>query len=254
MRFVIRPPSISTTPRLLAQLLRCRTRRYPSRLTFRANYATDLFLTYPPPEVTDNQPDVYPTVAAFFATNKFHQRIFLRANGVPTPEGYGSRYEAAYARSGTWIVRPLRHSGGRNYQITDDPTQFHEGHQYVSRVFPKDAEYRLIFVFGDPLLLLKKLNPNNIPADQPWNHAQGCSFSTLSTPETARIFRVGLAARLAAVPIIKFAHIAAIDILWSNREGPSVCEINACPGLSIPANLEKVANHVSHRYESTRPV
>jgi hypothetical protein len=121
-------------------------------------------------------------------------------------------------------------------------------------VYPKTAEYRLIYVLGKPLILLKKKNPNNIPPELPWNHNNGSSFSTINDISSSKIARSGLITKLTAVPIIIHAHLAAVDILWSDDRPPAVCEVNTCPGLSIEANLEKVAAHVQAAHGSQRSV
>lgn len=247
LKYLLHPSTIRTTPQLLATELHIKTRRWPSPSGFQ--YSECFLMTYPPPEALHDHPDVYPSLAAFYRASKLSQRQHLSRSGIPVPETYGTRYEAAYAADGTWIVRPFRHSGGRQYRRTNSSIDFVEGQQYVSRVFPKTAEYRIVFVFGSPLVILKKQNPQHIPADLPWNHLQGCSFATLSNPQGSHIWRCGLVGKLADVPIIKYAHICAVDVLWSDTLGPSVCEVNSCPGITIPTNLTKVATYVRHTYD-----
>jgi hypothetical protein len=258
-RFVVRPSAISKTPRALAHALEAETRRYPARTYTRFDFGRDLFLAYPPPSHVYNRPVrdssgrfsspfPYETLHSFFSASKYEQRKQLSDAGLPTPESYATRYEAAYAAPGRFVVRPIRHSGGRNYRLTEDSADFLEGHEYIARVFPKTAEYRQIFVFGQPLVLLKKKNRTEIPADQPWNHANGSSFITLRKPETATLTHCGFIQQLAGVPIIKHAHVAAVDIMFNPSLGPSICEVNACPGLTIEDNLEKVVAYVQDQH------
>jgi hypothetical protein len=263
-RFVVRPASIRRTPRELASLLDAKTRRYPSNTSVLFNYQSDFFLTYPPPSHIENQgrsehgqftaPFSYAALHSFYSSNKFSQRSQLSQARVPTLESYNSRDEAAHANPGQFVVRSLRHSGGRDYRITQDATDFVEGREYIARVYPKTAEYRLIYVLGKPLILLKKKNPTNIPPELPWNHTNGSSFYTINDIPSSKIARSGLITKLTAVPIIIHAHLAAVDILWSDDRPPAVCEVNTCPGLSIEANLEKVAAHVHAAHGSQRSV
>jgi hypothetical protein len=263
-RFVVRPASISRTPRELAHLLNAQTRRYPSNTNIRFNYQSDLFLIYPPPSHVETQgrsehgqftaPLSYAALHRFYSSNKFTQRSLLSQAHVPTLDSYSTRHGAAQANPGQFVVRSLRHSGGRDYRIAQEATDFVEGREYIARVYPKTAEYRLIYVLGTPLILLKKKNPNNIPPELPWNYNNGSSFSTIKDIPSSKIARSGLIEKLTAVPIIIHAHLAAVDILWSDDRPPAVCEVNTCPGLSIEANLEKVAAHVHTARGSQRSV
>ena len=261
IRFVVRPASIRRTPRELAHLLNAETRRYPGNIQF--NCHTDFFLTYPPPSHVHtpgrdvngqfNTPLPYQLLYNFYSSSKLRQRSLLSQANVPIPETYGTRYEAAHADPGQFVVRSLRHSGGRDYRLTQEATDFVEGREYIARVYPKTAEYRLIFVHGTPLILLKKKNPNNISPELPWNYANGSSFYTINDIPSSKVGRSGLINKLTAVPIIIHAHLAAIDILWSDDRPPVVCEINTCPGLQIEANLQKVAAHVLTAHRPHQP-
>jgi hypothetical protein len=242
-RFVVRPASISSTPRALASLLDAETRRYPSNANTRFDYQSDFFLVYPPPSHVENQGRSengqftaslsYVELHRFYSSNKFTQRALLSQAHVPTLESYSTRHEAGHANPGRFVVRSLRHSGGRDYRITQDATDFIEGREYIARVYPKTAEYRLIYVLGKPLILLKKKNTNNIPPELPWNHNNGSSFRTINDVPSSKVARSGLITKLTAVPIIIHAHLAAVDILWSDDRPPAVCEVNTCPGRSV---------------------
>jgi hypothetical protein len=254
VRFIIRPSDIRRTPRELASRFAVETRRYPSRIRTVFDYRRDLFLIYPPPQSVYNRPSrgangqfqsVYPyeRLYSFFSSNKAAQRQTLKLNGIPVPETYTDRYEAAYAIGGTWIVRPLRHSGGQGYRITTNATDFQHG-EYLSRVFPKDHEYRIIFVLGEPLITLYKRVPEGLSPQLPWNHANGSTFVTVNDIRKCRLSRTNIYDVLRSLPIIKYGHIIAADILWSNGNGYVICELNTCPGLTIDNNLERVASYV----------
>ena len=112
----------------------------------------------------------------------------------------------------------------------------------------------MIYVCGDPIIAMRKKNPNNIPKDMPWNHAQGAYFQTINDVEGSMLGRTSFFYHMDALPIIKFAHIVAVDVMWSQELGYCVCELNTCPGLTIEQNLRKVtthaANHCGHSSSS----
>src|ERR1044072_121720 len=101
-RYIVRPASITRTPRDLAQLLNAKTRRYPANTSIRFNFHTDFFLTYPHPSQVDNPgrsvngqfttPWPYQPLYNFYSSNKFKQRSLLSQAHVPVPETFGTRY------------------------------------------------------------------------------------------------------------------------------------------------------------------
>lgn len=192
-----------------------------------------------------NPSDTYRSLYSFFSANKPTQREFIAGLGISVPESYQHSESLHDVRPGSWIVRPLRHSGGRGYRLTESVTDFTEGQEYIQRVYPKDREYRLIYVYGQHLITLRKKVPEGTPQDQPWNHSAGAFFQTINHWENCRLAGTDILARLQSLPIITHAHIVAVDVMWSNSLGYSVCELNACPGLTIDNNLRKVANYVS---------
>lgn len=192
-----------------------------------------------------NESETYRSLYSFFSSNKPTQRELLAGAGLPVPETYQTHSDARYATPGAWISRPLRHSGGLGYRRTEDVSDFTEGEEYIQRVYPKDREYRLIYVYGQHLITLRKKVPEGLTNDQPWNHSNGAFFQTIHHWENCRLASTDILARLQSLPIIMYAHIVAVDVMWSNSLGYSVCELNACPGLTIDNNLRKVAAYVS---------
>lgn len=251
VRFIVRPQSIRTTPRLLARRLNADTRHIDANVRF--DTSRDVFLAYPHPGLLSRYTDPTDTarhreIYSFSAANKAAQRSRLRAAGVRVPETATTTIRGAELERGTFIVRPYRHQGGSHYRITDDPTDFIEGQEYIQRVFPKDREYRVIFSFGEPIILMLKRRPEGASQEEAWNHNQGAHFVTVTKEKNDRLKSTDFYDSLAEVPIIKHGHIIAADVMWSDQEGYSVCELNTCPGLTIPSNLERIANHVEgHR-------
>lgn len=228
-RFVIRPKSILTTPRALAEKLGARGTR-----TDRADWSRDFFLSYP--ENVANADETYRLLRRFASKTKKGQRDAIRQTGVHVPECY---------ESDRCVVRPLRHMAGAGFQIVPrTELQFNPATHYASPFFPKKWEYRLIFVKGrHTLTLFKRVDPGT-PSDVPWNHACGSTFVTTDNWENCRLRHTEVLTHLLACPIIQAAHLVAVDVMLNKTPGGSwnyaVCEYNFCPSLSIEGNLEKV--------------
>src|SRR3990167_5208066 len=233
---VIRPPSIHRTPRRLAQALGVRTMKYPSRDPERNWPVLGLYLTYPTPEERNIEDDgEYESCYHFFSMPKPEQRRQLERADIPVPVTLTERYIAAYWPRGRWIVRPIRHQQGRHYRVTDDPVDFHEGREYISEVFPKEREYRIIYVLGNPLIILRKKPGPDCGPEDAWNHTNGSYFQTLREP--GKLHRTDIFEKLQGFPVIQNAQLVGVDVLWRNGEY-RVLEFNSCPSLSIDDNLD----------------
>jgi hypothetical protein len=108
----------------------------------------------------------------------------------------------------------------------------------------------VIFCHGDPLITLLKRKPEGASAEVAWNHQQGASFVTITKEKNDRLLRTDFYDKISKLPIITHGHIIAADVLWSDTEGYVVCELNTCPGLTIPGNLERIVNHVQGHHQS----
>lgn len=267
-RFVLRPHGIRTTPRLLAEALSARgTRRWPSYMkndqSYLPSFTQDFFLTYPDPiyitegrEATNANFELlkkYRPLRRFASTTKPEQRRLLSLAMVPCPKYAVTLRDASVVFSGDghgkkYIVRPLRHSQGKDYRLTSDWNDFSEGREYISELFKKNYEYRVIFCLGSPLITLIKKIPNGLSYEEPWNHANGSRFVTVENYDNNRLRKTDAIERLSNFEVIQTAHLVAADILLSGSTEYVITELNFCPALTIPNNLEKVAQHVSsHR-------
>jgi hypothetical protein len=246
IRYVIRPPSIGKTPRAIANALGVETRRSDATRTVESfDWERDLFLGYPEPGRVRTLPSsTYGDVHSFIRSSKAQQRRLVAALGVCTPATATSHDELRPGAALGFIVRRNHHSGGRHYRLTQDPNDFIEGEEYIQEVYPKDREYRIIFVFGEPLITLHKVKPEGVDQAAAWNHATGASFQTINNERNNRLAGTDVYSRLASLPIIIHGHIIAADVMWSDSLGYSVCELNSCPGITIPANLERIVSHV----------
>jgi hypothetical protein len=182
--------------------------------------------------------------------------------GIVVPESFATT-EAITERLSTepltrvfhyeYVVRPLRHSQGIGYRITSDPLDFEEGKEYISRLYPKAHEYRVIFVYGTPLITLLKRVPEDIDRDGPWNHAAGSSFVTVTGPTKNRLRHFDVVEKLRAFEVVQTAHLVGADImLGPDKSGYAVTELNFCPSITIPSNLERIRNHVAQVLQERR--
>jgi hypothetical protein len=264
-RFVVRPSSILTTPRLLAEYLGAETRRWPAQTNTKFDLSKDFFMAFPDPErINLSSPgrELYVKQRTFYLAHKAEQRREMMLAGIPVPRTYINKWEAAWANEPgkKFVVRPMRHREGRNYRITTDASDFVQGNEYVAEVFPKNKEYRVIFVLGEPLVFLYKHLPKPIPADMPWGYDQGAYFLTLREAERSPLARTGVLDRLIKFERVKNANIVAADIMVDTNTGYStaapracVAELNTCPALNVPAlsierRLTTICEHIrKHR-------
>lgn len=240
---IVRPKGILSTPKRLRDLARevghdCKLSRVDTVQPSRLDFQRDFFLAYPsdPNDHIRHKPPDYEAIRSFYVSTKQAQRGLLEASGIKTPEAY--RY-SGHSRSGLYVVRPLRHSGGRNYRVTDNPLDFRSGTEYISPLFPKTWEYRAIYYRGTLVLTLLKRVPEDLDSTLPWNHSNGSSFVTVRNFENNRLRHCSVLDDLQNSPV-KNAHLVAYDILLSRDYEYCVCEANFCPSLTIPDNLEKV--------------
>lgn len=249
LRHVLRPEGISGTPKALAQELGVQTRKWPG-FSGTPDFDQDLFLVYPDAlAVKAADKPAYGVCRSFFAMDKPHQRLALGAQGIPIPRTFVHKIHVAGAGESAWVVRPLRHSGGEHYRLTTNPLDFNEGSEYIAALFPKKREYRVIFAFGKPIIYLRKKQNEGVSAEEPWGHTNSV-FQTINDVPGSRIAQTNCVALLSALPVIRTAHLIAVDILWNNGNYV-VLEVNTCPGLDIDANRAKVVEAVKAHFNGS---
>lgn len=241
-RYIIRHPHILTSPKELAHALGKRTR--VARPGHEAWFGRDFFMHYPSPNVVRGNVQEYQPLWEFFDANKRDQRRILARQGLPVPTEAGVQGSAP-----PYVVRPLRHQGGHGWRITDQSTDYHPAREYITSLFPKTHEYRLIFVLGKPIIFLKKVSAGDrrLRADEPWNHGN-TNFSTIPAADWPRSnlrTSTNCFDALVGNPVLQHAHYVGVDILY---HGPShvwtVCEFNSCPALTIPENRLAVVDAI----------
>jgi hypothetical protein len=236
VRYIVRPMGILSTPKRLKEVLNAsRTIRSDSVRLLRSrsvNWENDLYLSYPLiPHLATCEP--YQIVREFYKYDKGQQRSYLRAF-VKTPDSYISNQ---------YVVRPRHHRAGHDFVITEyGQTEINPYTHYVSPLFPKVKEYRVIFVKGVPLITLRKVF-NSITPDPtlPWNHAQGATFQTINGGHsTSSLRHTSCISDLLNVPVVQHAHLIGVDVMMDAHNNYAVCEINFCPSISIEANLQTI--------------
>lgn len=254
MPFVVRPRAIFGTPKRLTRELRGRNIRWklrfypnPAKPDRMFDYRRDFIMLPAKPTHVLNAPEGYEKVQAFSALNKFTQRKEL-SKYVPTPKAATTTAEAAELSGDKFVVRPLRHSGGLGYRVTEDRLDFSAGEEYISELYRKRREYRVIFLFGQPLIFLRKKPHDGITEEAPWG-AENSFFQTVNDVSTCRLSGTDCVSRLMSFPVVRFSHIVAADILFNSKLDPSysVLELNFCPGLDIDNNRQKVVEGILNR-------
>lgn len=241
-RFIVKPLHFRKSPLALKRAIPARKLvSYPGRYQPALDYRQDVFLAYPDPDRYPNPivnvPESYGFLSSFYATNKRSQRLFIRDySSLKTPESYASTH---------FIVRPLRHFGGHDYRITDDPSDFNPEAEYIAPAFHKKREYRVIFVMGSPLILLRKKPGEGAQPFDAWNHTNGSFFQTVNDWPSSPLTRTSFFDDAGSLCVLRDAHLIAVDVLLGDDNTYAVTELNFSPALSIPSNLERIAHAFS---------
>jgi hypothetical protein len=248
---LLRPRSILGTPKRLAQELGFRLRFYPNpRRNFFLDFRRDLCYILPEMKDIKNCPYSYLDALYFFKANKASQRKILSAYKIPVPRWATTHPEARELAGETFVVRPLHHQHGKKYRLSDLPDAFSEGYEYVSEVFPKTREYRVIYLFGKPVIQLRKKPAPGLRPEDAWNHSQGSYFQTVQNVQEGVLWqKTSFYKDLENFPPILGSHICAVDVLFNSKSHPNyvVCEINSCPSITIPENVKTIVEAVRNR-------
>jgi hypothetical protein len=258
-RYILRPPSIGSTPKRLKRWLKAEGVKKVQLPLFDTmfDWDQDFFMAYPPLENVINPPSDYLEMRALYVSDKLRQRQWLSNQGLPVPctltrlgQEFGDRINSGNSE---YVVRPLRHSGGLGYRLTGHTSDFDPQSEYLSHVFPKRWEYRIILVKGKPLVTLLKKTIRSIAFNQPWNHANGTYFVTCHSYTSNRLRWTNIYEQLDQCSVLKQFHIVGLDVMLGDRHTLglprhpyAVCEMNFCPSLTIANNLEALRAHVLH--------
>lgn len=244
LKRIIRYPAVSQTPRRLGKLLGVPV--VPVTRAKKPSFEQDFLFVYPPD--VEGSPDNQmknSLLHGFFHANKARQREIIQASGLPIP--WTARNKIGGPREGRFIVRPLHHSRGQNYRLTDNSHDFNVGHEYISEVFEKRREYRLVYVHGELVALLRKHPQEGTPREAAWGH-EVSTFRTVNDHASSKLAEASALEVVGKNPIVKNAHIIAVDVLWKKGEFV-VLEFNSSPSISIDGTLEKVVEVIKGKYD-----
>jgi hypothetical protein len=233
----------------IAEQLDAHLRYYPNPRRVRLyDYRRDFFMGAVAPEHVRNAPHGYQEVFNFFSRDKYSQRRALQAAGIPIPGIPAGSDPSDQQPARKYVVRPLRHSAGRGYRVTESSTDYVAGSEYISVLYPKKREYRVVFAFGNPILTLRKKPNEGVGYEQPWGHSNSF-FQTVNDLSTCRLAQTDFYHRLVHNPVIRLAHIVAVDVLWNPAESEPyvVLEFNACPGIQLEQNQQKLVDTIKAR-------
>lgn len=240
-KYLLKSRSFRRTPVLLKHTLDARKLvSAGGRFQPALNWHRDFFMAYPPVYAggMSNLPPSYQHLSTFWSSNKSEQRELLQSVGVLTPESHAD--QATH-----FIVRPNRHYGGHDYRITTDPNDFNPATHYVAPAFPKKREYRIVFLYGHPLILMRKKQGPNVGPFDPWNHGNGSYFQTISSIDQCKLAAdTSFFSDIQKMVVVRDAHLIAADVM-SNGNSYAVTELNFSPSITLPDNLLRIKNYVS---------
>jgi hypothetical protein len=152
------------------------------------------------------------------------------------------------------VKRPKRHYAGRDFtlypSLDEALRDFNPTTEYLQEFYPKAHEYRVIICKGVPIITLVKQVDPDTPNTVPWNHSNGNSrFVTVNNRGNDRLRHTNV------YPLIEqnkenfFKHIdlCGLDVMLNldiYDKPYAVCELNFCPSISIPDNIQKVSDYV----------
>lgn len=272
---IIRPPSILSTPKRLANAITniqseharergnaVTVRTYSSRSEYlgaavrRSDQHRHTILSLHPAVFDSRGPDCVDgsNTRAFFLKTKAAQRKSLEAAGIPTVPCATTRDEAEGMSSptGSFVARPLHHSQGRGWRVTDRATDFDERIEYIQPLLHKRREFRVLASFGEPLVTLRKRVPEEMSPLAPWNHSEGSVFITIREQANNQLSRSGFLERLVqnSHPGISNAALYGLDVIQDFSNNFYVLEVNSCPSLAIEENLDVIARHLVTKFNS----
>jgi len=254
IRYIVRPSGILTTPKALkiATQARALAEAESGLRNQKFNPALDVFIGLPRSArvegLSEGQRASYHQLRLFYTSTKFQQRKALHEAGVSVPMTVGIHNLDMLADG--WdnkcVKRPLHHRAGQGFEVG----RFAELHpslnvatHYLSVLFRRTHEYRVIYCHGKRIATLLKKHPDAapLPQDRPWTHAEGAFFVGLSSPqETHRLTQRGCYEALERFHVIQEAHLCAVDVMV-NDTSYAVSEINFAPALTVQSRIEAVA-------------
>lgn len=199
------------------------------------DYNSTVFVYYP--ERVRNAPDFYHRLSLFTRSSKAHQRTILKEYvDIPKPYPDGQF---------PYVARPLTHHGGQDFNVINNEEElvpFNNNGYYVSELFKRDKEFRHIFVGGEHVVTLLKQRGEGLAQDQPWNHALGSTFCTITRETNDKLRQTTFYDQIKNFFNVYPLDVAAVDTAYRARDNKYVVfEINLAPRIEIDNTLAIIA-------------
>ncbi len=246
-RFIVRPSGITLTPNALKTALAAQEVITATKPGIEYDPDQDFFFAYPDSSrlkrgAYQGQLASYHQLTSFFCSSKLAQRRKMHEAGISVPRTLGIHFtELCSDKSYVW--RPSSHRAGEGFTIVSTDTSCPAG-GYLSELFQRTHEYRVIYVLGKRLCTLMKTIPATLTQEQPWTFEAGCTFQDIGdTWTTHRLHSRGCYTALDAFYVAQLAHICAFDVMV-NATSYAVSECNFAPSLKLPGRIQKVVNRI----------
>lgn len=246
-RFIVRPSGISLTPNALKTALSAQQVVKASKPGIEFDPELDFFFAYPQAYqlkrgLNQGQLASYHQILPFFTSSKYTQRKYMLDAGISVPQTQGLHfYDREAGKKYVW--RPSSHSAGSGFTVLSHDAPLPVG-GYLSELYKRLYEYRVIYVLGKRLCCLQKSVPEGISQEVPWTFGNGAIFSDIGDRWTNhRLHSRGCYTALDAFFVSQIAHICAYDVMVSD-DGYAVSECNFAPSLKVDSRIQKVANHI----------
>jgi hypothetical protein len=250
IRYIVRPSGIRTTPNALKEALGARRTVPVASTGYSFDPSQDFFFALPrpgqlAPGVLEGRTASYHQLYNFFAATKYSQRKQLAAGGIKVPLTKGICEAREWDEGDQCVLRPMHHMAGSGFQVVPGNHQYNPYTHYLSQLFIRTHEYRVIYVLGKRVATLIKQIPATLGQDQPWTFANGATFISLSSdPATHRLHIRGFYAAAEAFHVTQQAHILAYDVMVS-RDEYAVSEVNFCPSLKVQSRIDAVVARIN---------
>jgi len=206
----------------------------------------------------NGNPKIYQDARAInIFSNKARTRLLLAENSIPVPETRLNSPMDSYP----FIVRPIRHSRGRNFHVVNNISEYTNifgsllmnSDTYSSSIYPKQEEIR-VFVGHGKVLMIK---------DKNYNPEHGIAGNRSITNNEWRVVpvreyrRYKTACNISCDAVrVAGGDMGAVDVMI-NRESPTmkfcVCEINTAPDIATSEySIEKHTRYFDWLFSSER--
>lgn len=250
IRYIVRPSGIRTTPNALKVALGAQRTVPVTAPGYVFDESRDFFFAIPRPSqlgpgVSEGRRASYHQLSNFFSSSKYSQRKLMSAGGIAIPLTKGICDSVEWDEGDECVLRPRYHMAGQGFQIVRGDHQYDPATHYLSQLFIRTHEYRVIYVLGRRVATLIKHIPNTLTQQQPWTFTNGATFISMSSdPTTHRLHRLGFYSAAEAFHVTQQAHILAYDVMV-NADEYAVSEVNFCPSLKVQSRIDAVVARIN---------